>query len=266
VPTAYDAEQRIFEVLQALRVAAKREFFVGPSDRFVNALDRFAASDPKDLKSLLVDTEPSSREAPDMTMPSLHERDLAAFSGQACVYAVSNPCHRPNTFRLGWTAQSALARVSQMNRPQRRYTSQIGFYRLVHVVPVASPEAAAREVLLALKSFRVAPRRPFLRVDIDELKRAMDSVATAGLRGTALPPNPGSKNTALGPSRIAVTAVSHVHATWAPWSSPCTNCGQQLRFTSQIGVEQLVSCPRCSGAMWCSVGSRGVLVRGQHSQ
>jgi T5orf172 domain len=36
VPTAYDAEQRIFEALQALRVAAKREFFVGPSDRFVN--------------------------------------------------------------------------------------------------------------------------------------------------------------------------------------------------------------------------------------
>jgi hypothetical protein len=31
VPTAYDSEQRIFEALQALRVAAKREFFVGPS-------------------------------------------------------------------------------------------------------------------------------------------------------------------------------------------------------------------------------------------
>jgi hypothetical protein len=198
-------------------------------------------------------------------MPSLWGRDSAGFSGKPCVYAVSNPRHKPNTFRLGWTAKGVLTRLSQMNRPQRRYTSQIGFYRLVHVVPVANPDAAAREVLSELEIFRVAPRRPFLRVDVAELRKAMDSVAAEGLKGSTKPPNPRPGNVGQTEGRIAVTAVNHVHATWAPWSSPCPTCRQQLRFTSRIGIDQMVSCPKCSGSIWCSVGSRGVLVRGQRS-
>lgn len=274
VAASYDAEQALFDAITAQRVAERREFFFGSQDaliRAVNAAARLTYGDADPLNTIYAEssTWATANQGMGPSLPPVQTQALQTLE-HGWVYICRNPWHREDTFRVSFTKVDPKKRLEELNAGQRRFTSQIGFYRIVACVQVISVQDVYRKLQSMLASYRVKGSRVFYQAPLPVLCARVETAVSTGssarnLDGAGLVQTVGT--TAINPDgehRSIVVELIHgtPHFTWAAWTAACPACRQRLRFKGQIGARGNVNCPSCSGSICTVIGASGVRVEG----
>lgn len=181
VSGSYDAEQALFDVIAAKRVAAKREFFVERSDFLIKALQAasiFNNGNPDALddfmdwslgqaswekcRPAILDSVP--------VPPKLKPTD-------EWIYVLQNPWHRDSIFRVGHTKNDPHIKLAELNRKQRELTCQIGFYKLVKCIVVDDLGAMLPRFNALIQPYKMSGSRTFVDMPLDRLTETIIQAA-----------------------------------------------------------------------------------------
>jgi hypothetical protein len=181
VAHAYEDEQRLFQLLSPCRISLKREFFIAPLGHIQQAM--MAVS----CKSLGLDLHACDHLPNGDHLPEARRLDTANEWGQwpdlhginqAWVVLARNPCHRAGIYRVAATGGHPMDCIGRMNVPQRRLTSQIGFYRLVDAIPSNQPHQVVRQLFAKVRSQRMK-RSNFVDMPVEAVRHALEEVIQA---------------------------------------------------------------------------------------
>ena len=272
VAASYDAEQALFDAITAQRVAERREFFYGSQEALigaVNAAARLTYGDADPLNTIYADSSTWATASQGMA-PSLSPVRIPPRQGleSGWIYICRNPWHREDTFRVSFTKVDPIPRLEALNSGQRRNTSQIGFYQIVHCVLASHLKGATHQLQKMLAPYRIRGSRVFYRASLPALQAVIDAVVLAG------PTSPNQLDAGIAgvngtattdPNRehrpITVEPVhGSAHYSWAAWTAACPACRVRLRFKGQIGARGNVNCPRCDGLIFTFIGASHVRI------
>ena len=272
VAASYDAEQALFDAITAQRVAERREFFYGSQEALigaVNAAARLTYGDADPLNTIYADSSTWATASQGMA-PSLSPVRIPPRQGleSGWIYICRNPWHRDDTFRVSFTKVDPIPRLEELNSGQRRNTSQIGFYQIVHCVLASHLKGATHQLQKMLAPYRIRGSRVFYRASLPVLQAVIDAVVSAGptspnqldagiagVNGTATTDPTGEHRP------ITVEPVhGSVHYSWAAWTADCPACRVRLRFKGQIGARGNVNCPSCDGLIFTYIGANHVRI------
>jgi hypothetical protein len=272
VAASYDAEQALFDAITAQRVAERREFFYGSQEALigaVNAAARLTYGDADPLNTIYADSSTWATASQGMA-PSLSPVRIPPRQGleSGWIYICRNPWHRDDTFRVSFTKVDPIPRLEELNSGQRRNTSQIGFYQIVHCVLASHLKGATHQLQKMLAPYRIRGSRVFYRASLPVLQAVIDAVVSAGptspnqldagiagVNGTATTDPTGEHRP------ITVEPVhGSVHYSWAAWTAACPACRVRLRFKGQIGARGNVNCPSCDGLIFTYIGANHVRI------
>ena len=274
---SYDAEQALFDAIAAQRVARKREFFYSHQDKMIraaNAAAQLTYGDANPLNAIYAESSNWATASQGMApgLPTvLIPRRQGTESGW--VYVCRNPWHREDTFRVSYTKVDPTPRLQELNSGQRRHTSQIGFYTIVHCGLATQVAEAARRLQIMLAPYRIQGSRVFYRASLPVLQSIIDAVVSAG------PSTPNQGDAKLVPidrksmidtnekhSPISVELVhGAAHRTWVAWTAACPACRARLRFKGAIGARGNVNCPHCNDLIFTVIGASCVRIENGRS-
>lgn len=267
VSDSFGSEQALFEAigrvgaeeqLPKIRVTNGREFFFGPSNFFVKAVQStsdFFNGNPDALDDFLdwsLDQDSWSR-----FLPALIESaqvPIKLHPSEGWIYVARNKWHRDRIFKVGITKSDPTIHLQTLNINQRNLTCRLGFFELVYCVVVEDTVIARERLMPLIRRFRVNGSRAFYEIAYDTLigsiastKMAIEGRTSAVLISHGL--------------RLSVEAISgRPDRSWAAWARACRSCGSVLRFRGEIGASEHVDCPLCGVDIGCAIGSRGVMV------
>jgi hypothetical protein len=272
VAASYDAEQALFDAIGAQRVAERREFFYGTQDalmRATNAAAQLTYGDADPLNAIYAESNTWTTASQGMA-PSLSPVRIPTGQGleSGWIYICRNPWHRDDTFRVSVTKVDPIPRLDELNAGQRRLTSQIGFYQIVHCVLAPQLKGAAHQLQNMLARYRIPGSRVFYRASLPVLQAVIDAVVSverpARNQGGAEPIqiDGASAIDINGEHRPISAELLHgpAHFSWAAWTAACPACRVRLRFKGEIGARGSVNCPRCNGLIFTAIGASSVRI------
>lgn len=253
VESAYNAEQRLFELLRAYRVADKREFFIVQKGHLLRAMDgvshesqglihdaaEWLASDPPPAMDATVNAATANATIPAKPLEGGY------------LLIMRNPWHAAHIYRLASTELDPHAYLDSANGVQRRHTSQIGFYALASVHAVTSPRTTSAAVLRAAHGHRIG-HGSFVRMALADLSMlvqrclAIESVARRS-PVPAAPPTPTIDHLLAGES-------------WHGNTCPYTDCFSNVRAAGAAGRTGELRCHECRRRVGYEIAANGPLV------
>ncbi|MGJ7523756.1 GIY-YIG nuclease family protein [Variovorax sp. LT1P1] len=276
VGSSYDMEQALFDVLATRRIAAEREFFVGPEALLKRAMDAIAlmAEDGGLAVNAFLDSAMWA-ERPPMPVPVLPEVPVPPRHGSdgGWVYVCQNYWHAPGTAVYTVTKETERAVLNRLNAAQRTLTSQVGFYRVVACKAVGSTALAGAQAAVAFAPYRVDARKHFIRAELNTLRAIVAAIdegvpmeapvtaaaALAARRGAIPPPGPPRPSLSVASEiRVEVVLAAAPPKLWAAWTALCGGCGTRLRYLGAIGATGPAGCPLCHVIVHCTIGAQRV--------
>jgi hypothetical protein len=255
VESAYKSEQRLFQVLSAYRVAAKREFFLVQKNYLLRAMDAVSRESlgliPDALDWLAIMPAPTPEND-----AVAHEVAMAATiptkpMGGGYLLIVRNPLHARHVYRLASTHLDPRAYLESANGVQRNQTSQIGFYALESVHAVTSPRTACAAVLHAAHGHRIGPGS-FVRMALADLSMLVQScLATESV--AQQPPTP---------TALQTLTIDHLLAgdSWHDNTCPYADCFSNVRAAGAAGRTGELRCHECRRRVGYEIPVNGALV------
>lgn len=179
VAGAFEDEQLLFEVLVAYRVAPGREFFLVPLETArlaMRAVSDYSLGNAATISEGLPALSPAPVEL--LGLRSIRAGAVVPtpqWHG-GWVVILRNECHAPDTFRMGCTTQDPHDYLDRINAPQRRHTSQIGFFVGAAWIECTDPTLVAPRALSSLAAVRIG-RTSFVCAPLGTIVAAVRYVA-----------------------------------------------------------------------------------------
>jgi hypothetical protein len=257
VSASYEAEQALFEVLSDARVVSKREFFFESQDFLTRGLDAagyFSSASATAFNNFYeysLDRDNWTKFRPIRLQqvsaaPLLHPED-------GWFYIARNPWHRDNIYRVSCSKHNPSLRVEALNAAQRKLTSQIGFYALVHCIGSADVGGIWTGLNRRLSQYRVEGSRVFYEAQLTELVNLISEAVRQPIAASV----PESQNRSSAGEIIIEKVCGRPSREWVAWTAPCPRCGAILRLKGTIGALEYLPCPVCEQALVCHLGPRG---------
>lgn len=176
VVDAYGAEQVLFQVLDDLRPARGREFFIADRPFLSEAMQaaaRFICGDDEWLNRIFQDVDRGDQPA----WPAYPDRYNYRAAGRppGWVFIARNRFHAADTYRVSASVKLPDVVIKEWNNFQRTVTPQIGFYSVVYAVPVVNYVQAGTIGKRALARWKLDGQRSFFRGPLSELAGALSA-------------------------------------------------------------------------------------------
>ena len=292
---SYRAEQLLFELLSNRRIALGREFFWGEQHELILSLNSVASRSNFCDSSLTGLHSPTKVNTLHLLLDENGPTEQALYSavngseadnGWVCIFR--NPAYRIGTYRIDFTTRSPSHLIYRLNVMQRRLTSQIGFFKLVHCAATGDPGTTHRHLMRRLHLHRIHPLKHFFNAPLDVIltalarsveesnfamefiaKTEINNVDQTSVRLSAQQQDHSPVTeiaTRLGGSRNEASSITvkiafgNIPSEIRPWVVICQGCGQNLRLTAAIGAVGDVTCPQCWFTLRYRQGPRGSIL------
>lgn len=254
VESAYKSEQRLFQVLRAYRVAAKREFFVVQNSYLLRAMDAVSRESlglvPDALDWLAFVPAPTPENYAVAHEAALDAMVPAKPLGGGYLLIIRNPLHARNVFRLASTELDPRAYLESANGVQRNQTSQIGFYSLAAVHAVTSPRSVCAAALRAAQAHRIGPSA-FVRMALPDLTMVVQ-------RCLATEPIARRLHAPAAPPTLTINHLLPGE-TWHENTCPYTDCFSNVRAAGAVGRTGELRCYECRRRVGYEIATNGGL-------